>query len=264
MSSPRYDPGERQFVFATLGLIAALVVLGFVLIGVSEAGQGTPAESSGGPDPEAPAAGQEPQDSEGAEQNTTAAVPEDLTFLCDVGLELPEPTEIPADGEDAARAVAEEFARAAYGYTGDDAQGYESTLEERVVEECFWQSVAGEDVESMEEMVRAGGEQNAAGDQLVLADYVDFYIEEEKQISHSGKEYPMLTGVAVWVSRSARADVVSEDDLTGVQQRLTLARLAGSGGPQWKVVEGEVPGALTSEYERAADETAEEIVTGGG
>ncbi len=252
MSNLSYEPAEeRRGVLATLALIGALVVLGVALMAVSSGGE---VQESG----EGDGSGNE------AGGGTAAApTPDDLSFLCDVALELPEAAEVTSADQEKARDAAEGFTRAAYGYTVADSERYEANLEGRVVNDCFWTSVAGEEVEAVEEMVRRGGEENAEGDWLFLEEFVGFYVETEERISRdSGVEYMLLKGDAVWLSRAARTGVEEPDDLTGVQQRITLARKAGS--EEWTVVDGEGPViSLDPDYERVAQERAEEIAYGG-
>jgi len=253
MSNPSYEPAEeRRGVLATLALIGALVALGVVLMAASPGG-GEDEESGARGDPGREAGG-------GA---AAAPTPDDLSFLCDVGLELPEAAEVDSADQEKARDAAEGFTRAAYGYTGAGAERYEADLESRVVNDCFWTSVAGEEVEAVEEMVRRGGEENADGDWLFREDFVGFYVATEERITRdSGVEYLLLKGDAVWLSRVARTGVEEPDDLTGVQQRINLARKVGS--EEWTVVDGEGPNiSLDADYERVAQERAEEIAYGG-
>jgi hypothetical protein len=191
----------------------------------------------------------------------TSAPPADTSFLCD----YPdyEQTNISAAEKDAAEAVAAQFVRAAYGYTGSDSDAYERGVESLVLEECFWESSADDEVEATEEMVRQGGEAGAPDDWYFFEGFVGYYVGgEERVYGESGVEYLRVYGYAVWVSRKARAGVGEQEALAGYQQGLTLVKRA-SEEEEWKVAYGEsVSDYPSSDYEHAVDEKIEEIAAG--
>jgi hypothetical protein len=147
-------------------------------------------------------------------------------------------------------------------YTGSDADAYEQEVSGRVLEECFWESSAGEEVEATEEMVRQGGEASAPDDWHFFEGFVGYYVGgEERVYGESGAEYLRVYGYAVWVSRKARAEAGKASDLAGFQQGLTLTKRAGEG--EWKVAYGEPVSAYpSSDYEHAIEEKIEEIAAG--
>jgi hypothetical protein len=248
-----YEPGEhKQGIYATLALVAALVVLSVLMLAVLPGGSDAPI-----PGPASQRAG----GGEGGSQEGIAPAPADLTFLCDPFADYGE-TSVPTAEKEAAEAVAEEFVRSAYGYTGTDAGAYEEGIDGRVVGDCFWESDAGEEVDASEEIVRQGGEANAPSDRYYFEGFVGYYVGGEQRVySESGAEYLRVYGHAVWVSRKARADAGKAADLAGFQQGLTLTKRVGEEG--WKVAYGESVSAYpSSDYEHAIDEEIEEIAAG--
>jgi hypothetical protein len=246
-----YEPGEhRQGVYATLALIAALVVLSLLMLAVLPGGSDAPIPGL---------ASQRVGGGEGSSQEGMA--PADLSFLCDPFADYEE-TSVPTAEKEAAEAVAEEFVRSAYGYTGTDADAYEEGIDSRVVEECFWESEAGEEIDASEEMVRQGGEANAPSDRYYFEGFVGYYVGgEERVYGESGAEYLRVYGHAVWVSRKARAEAGKASALAGFQQGLTLIKRVGE--EEWKMAYGESVSAYpSSDYEHAIDEKIEEIAAG--
>jgi hypothetical protein len=196
------------------------------------------------------------------EDPVTSASPTDTSFLCD----YPdyEQTNVSAAEKDAAEAAAAQFVRSAYGYTGTDAGAYEEEVSGRVLEECFWESSAGDEVGATEEMVRQGGEASAPEDRYFFESFVGYYVGgEERVYGESGAKYLRVYGYAVWVSRKAGAGVGEQEALAGYQQGLTLVKKV-SEKEEWKVVYGESVSAYpSSDYEHAVDEKIEEIRHGG-
>jgi hypothetical protein len=195
---------------------------------------------------------------EGDSEEGIAPAPTDLSFLCDPFTDYEE-TSVPAAEKQAAEAVAAQFVRAAYGYTGTDAGAYEEEVSGRVLEECFWESSAGDEVEATEEMVRQGGEASTPDDWYFFEGFVGYYVGgKERVYSESGAEYLRVYGYAVWVSRKARAGVGEEEALVGYQQGLTLVKRVGE--EQWRVAYVEsVSSYPSSEYEHAIVEEIEKI-----
>jgi len=249
-----YEPGEhRQGVYATLALIASLVVLSLLMLAVLPGGFGAPipglaSQRAGGGET-------------GSQEEGIAPAPADLSFVCDPFANYEE-TSVPTAEKEAAEAVAEEFLRSAYGYTGTDADAYEVEIEGRVVEDCFWESEAGEEIDANEEIVRQGGEANAPDDRYYLEGFVGYYVNGEERVhSESEAEYLRVYGHAVWISRKARAEPDKAAALAGFQQGLTLIKRVGE--EEWKVAYGESVSAYpSSDYEHAIDEKIEEIAAG--
>jgi hypothetical protein len=243
-------------VLTTLALIAALVALSALMFAVSPGRDGNLAGLAS-----RPGDGDARDPLRATEDPATSASPADTSFLCD----YPdyEQTNISAAEKDAAETTAAQFVRAAYGYTGSDAGAYEEEVSGRVLEECFWESSAGEEVEATEEMVRQGGEANAPDDWHFFEGFVGYYVGgEERVYGESGAEYLRVYGHAVWVSRKAGVGVGEQEALAGYQQGLTLVKRAGE--EQWRVAYGESVSAYpSSDYEHAVDEKIEEIRHGG-
>jgi hypothetical protein len=178
-----YEPGEhRQGLYATLALVAALVALSVLMLAVLPRGSGAPIP---GLDSQRRAGGGEG----GSQEEGIAPAPADRSFLCDPFADY-EQTSVPTTEKEAAEAVAEEFIRSAYGYTGTNAGAYEERIKGRVVEDCFWESEAGEEIDASEEIVRQGGEANAPDDQYYFEGFVGYYVNGEERVhSESGAEY---------------------------------------------------------------------------
>ena len=245
-------------MLATLALIAALVGLSALMFAALPGRGGNLAGLAPRPD-DGDAAGRVRSTEDPATSSASLA---DTSFLCD----YPdyEQTNISAAQKDAAEAAAAQFIRAAYGYTGSDSDAYERSVENRVLEECFWESSAGEEVEATEEMVRQGGEANAPDDWHFFEGFVGYCVGgEERVYGESEAEYLRVYGYAVWVSRKARAGVGEQEALAGYQQGLTLVKRA-SKEEEWKVAYGESVSAYpSSDYEHAVDEKIEKIRHGG-
>jgi hypothetical protein len=247
-----YEPAEhRRGIYATLALIAGLVMLSALMLTVFPGGSG----------PSISGLASQRAGGQGGSQEGIVPAPTDLSFLCDPFTDY-EGTRVPAAQKQAAEAVAAGFVRSAYGYTGTDAGAYEEGIDGRVLEDCFWESDAGEEVDASEEIVRQGGEANAPSDRYYFEGFVGHYVGgEERVYSESEDEYLRVYGQAVWVSRKARIDADKASALAGFQQGLTLTKRVGEKG--WKVAYGESVSAYpSSDYEHAIDEKIEEIAAG--
>lgn len=242
-------------MLATLALIVALVVLSALMFAAFP-GRGGDLASLAPRQADGDARGPVPS----TEDPVTSASPTDPSFLCN----YPdyEQTNISAAEKDEAEAVAAQFVRAAYGYTGSDSDAYERRVESRVLEECFWESSAGDEIEATEGMVHQGGEASAPDDWYFFEGFVGYYVGGEERVYHeSGAEHLRVYGYAVWVSRKARAGVGEQEALAGYQQGLTLVKRASE--REWKVAYGESVSAYpSSDYEHAVDEKIEEIAAG--
>ena len=147
-------------------------------------------------------------------------------------------------------AEAEEYVLTAYGDPGADPAKYEKSVEELVVDECFWQSLASGIVNDMEEVARRGGKAKAPSGsydsptfarKLVLFDVE--YAQRGKDYD-SGVSYTTVDGTAVWVSEE------SNGGARAWQESLTLARSPAAGLEDWKVISGQnIPPYVDPEYE---------------
>jgi hypothetical protein len=247
-----YEPSEaRRGVYATQALIAGLVALSALMLAVLPGGSSSPI----------PGLASQRAGGEGGSQEGIAPAPANLSFLCDPFTDYEE-TSVPAAEKQAAEGVAEEFVRSAYGYTGTDAGAYEEGINGQVVEDCFWESDAGEEIDESEEIVRRGGEANAPSDKYYFEGFVGYYVGGEERVhSESGDEYLRVYGHAVWVSHKARAEAGKPSALAGFQQGLTLTKRVGE--REWEVAYGELVSAYpSSDYEHAIREKIEEIAAG--
>jgi hypothetical protein len=217
------------------------VTLGVVLLAASpDAGEPDQGSVSGGAD------GREANSSGDGATGTSA--PEDLSFLCDGTFGTGE-ADLDAEARDRVQAEAEEFVLTAYGAPGADAAKYEKSVEELVVDECFWQSLASGNVNEMVEVARRGGKAKAPSGsydsptfarKLVLFDIE--YAQRGKDYD-SGVSYTTVDGTAVWVSEE------SNGHASAWQESLRLVN-SPDAGVDWKVLSGQaIPPYVDPEYD---------------
>jgi hypothetical protein len=247
-------PNRERVGFALAVLIALVALIGAVVEVRAGAGQSVPSAAGGG------AAGPKATGEEGgapesgAAEETTATptaadAPANLTFLCDGTFGAGE-VNLDAEARDQVEERAREFVLTAYGDPGADAAKYEKSVEELVVDECFWQSLASGNVSDMEEVARRGGKAKAPSGaydspsfarKLVLFDIE--YAERGKDYE-SGAGFTTVDGTAVWVGEE------SNGDARAWQESLTLAKSPDAGLEDWRVVSGQaIPPYVEPEYD---------------
>ena len=237
-SNPSYEPvEERRGVLATLALIGALVALGVVLMAASPGG-GEVEESGERGDP----------GREAGEGAAAPSAPDDLSFLCagDYGTEE---VILEAEARDRVQEEVERFVLTVYGDPGTDPAGYERSVEELVVGECFWESPASGYVNDMEEIARAGGKANAPSgsyDSPTFArelSHFDIDYARRGEDLESGASFTKVVGTAVWVSEE------SNGDPRAWQESVTVGKNAAA-GEDWKIISGQtIPPTVDPEYQ---------------
>jgi hypothetical protein len=176
-------------------------------------------------------------------------VPDDLSFLCsgDYGSK-----EVYLDSEerDQVQEEVERFVLTAYGDPGTDPAKYEESVEQVVVGDCFWESLAAGTVNDMEETARRGGKANAPSGSYDAPTFArklavfDIEYARRGEDYESGVGYTKVVGNAVWVSEE------SNGDARAWEESLTLVRSPGAGVEDWKVVSGQaIPPYVDPEYE---------------
>ena len=240
-SNPSYEPAqERRGVLATLALIGALVALGVVLLAASperdESGSGY---GSGGGDGQEIGSG---------DDGSGTSAPDDLSFLCEGDFGTEE-LNLDAEARERVQEDVEEFVLTAYGDPGADPAKYEESVKRLVVGDCFWQSLAGGNVNDMEEVARVGGKADAPSGSYDSPTFarklVVFDIEYARRGEDydSGVGYTKAVGTAVWVSEE------SNGDAKAWQESFTLAK-SPAAGMDWKVVSGQaIPPYVDPEYD---------------
>jgi hypothetical protein len=217
------------------------VALGVVLLAASpdagESGQGV--VSGGADDREAGSSG------DGA---SGKSIPDDLSFLCDGTFGAGE-VDLDAEARDRVEEQARKFVLTAYGYPGADAAKYEKSVRHLVVEECFWQSLAGGNVSDMEEVARRGGKAKAPSGSYDSPTFARKLVLFDVEYAQQGKDYESgagfttVDGTAVWISEE------SNGDARAWQESLTFARSPAAGLEDWKVVSGQtIPPYVDPEY----------------
>ncbi len=259
--SRTYEPAEgRRGVYATLALMAGLVVLSLVALSALPGPSGGMLGEPAGRD----AGGGEGPAGEPSEVASEDPAPESLSFFCsDNTVRYWDSVRLAVEEKDRAQAAVERFILAAYGDPGADAWAYEARVEPLVLG-CFWESFAGGYAEEVEEFARAGGREGA-GRSSVTAPSVGYALDlvlfevtsAQQKVYEGGVGYLTMQGNAVWVVEE------QDGELGGREQRLELVRKAGD-DEGWKVMSGApMPPGYSTETRHEVKERIEELQYGG-
>lgn len=250
---------DKQGVYATWTLAGILVVLSLVLLPavgqwglVGDVSREFSGEGSG-----------EGSDGDGLSSDSsdepTAEPPSNLSFLCDnsEAETFSSEAQLSVEQKNEAEKAAERFVMSAYGFEGSDAAAHEQGVEQKVVNDCFWDSYPGGDTENMNEAVRTGAPRSASSDEIIESPYfaeafVLFDMDYSETVTHdaSGAEYLSVEGRAVWITEDSEGMYPRE-------QTLTLVKKKGEG--EWKVSGGNTMPPDSSGYDQQAEEKIEEL-----
>lgn len=229
--SRTYSPEEERYgLYLTLGLIAALTLLGTVFLA---AGSGSAGESDRAGYAGSSGSSDSSGDSSGSDSGSDSGVgqPEDMSFVCDVtGYDT---TDISSREREALETEAEDFVMAMWADPGSDPEEYTDSIEQRVVDQCFWDAPEAEYVNDRKEIAYRGGETEASRSEdgpLFASEFVMFSVSSVGSLedSASGAEYVGVVGDAVWVSEKAGGGGEQ-----AYQQQLTLVKPKDGG--EWQV-----------------------------
>lgn len=244
--NPTYSPRENRYgLYLTLGLVAALSVLGALLIAVLPgSSEGSMSSGSSGQ----PGSGNGSADTSSGDNGASGRSPDDLSFLCG-GPPVSETADLSTEERETLERQAEDFVLTMWGDPGSDAEEYRSSLDERVISDCFWEGYGAQLVADREEIAFRGGAKEASAGDEGPAFATEFLVFEPLSIgpiedSESGARYVGATGDALWISEKA-------DGSGRVAYQQEMALVKPENGTEWRVSEtGPVYDNIGSEHQQ--------------
>jgi len=161
------------------------VALGAVLLAASPGGnESSQGDVSGGADGRGTSSGA----GGSGDGGSGTSAPDDLSFLCEGDFGTGE-VNLDAEARDQVQERVEEFVLTAYGDPGTNPAKYEKSVEQLVVGDCFWQSLAGGNVNDMEEVARRGGKAEAPSGSYDSPTFARKLAVFDIEYARQGKDY---------------------------------------------------------------------------
>lgn len=241
-SSPeegRYSPEDQKYgLYMTLGLIALLSLMGIAGVAVGAVASGLSEQSGSTEESGSADSGSANSSSSGAEisSEATTGPPSDMSVLCYAS---GSGAEISSEERGAVESEAEDFVMTMWGDPGTDSDEFRQSVEQRVVDECFWDTSQARLVNDREDIAYEGGITSAGGGSEAPVFASEFLAFEPTSVSplnepsnfhpeRSGSEYVGVYGDAIWVSENAGGG-----GQQAFQQSLTLVKPKDGG--EWQV-----------------------------